>query len=193
VAAGKTSLQHFLRGPCGARSAQSRHLPHHPRAGRPVLIRKHRGHRRRGDPRDLVRQVRQISRNGVQDHAVSAAAEALDRQFRSLSIGQCRKAEVSRAGKGAAGRGCVPAYTVRGEHQRGAPVDLQDARQRCAVLAGSRQKTDWIHPFDAGVTRAFFDSMKTNFSDWRNGLEAERKRRSAEFKETLEEYYDIFL
>ena len=61
------------------------------------------------------------------------------------------------------------------------------------VIADSRQKTDWVHPFDADVTRAFFDSMKTNFSDWRNGLEAERKRRSAEFKETLEEYYDIFL
>ena len=65
------------------------------------------------------------------------------------------------------------------------------------ALSDSRLKTEWLHPFNADVTNAVFQSMRANLNDWRNELEAERKKRSAELKETieegLEEFYDIFL
>ncbi len=62
-----------------------------------------------------------------------------------------------------------------------------------AVRMGIGEPGDWLHPFDAGVTNAFFETMKSNFLE----LGEEGKRRSAEMKETIEEnleaFYDIFL
>ena len=64
------------------------------------------------------------------------------------------------------------------------------------VLADSGVKTEWLHPFDAGVTDAVFASMKENLRDWKNGREEEWKKLTAEGKEAigegLEELYDMF-
>ena len=76
------------------------------------------------------------------------------------------------------------------------------------VLAGDRQIPDWMHPFNAEVTNAVFQTMRTGFEEWKAGvetgladwkkeLETESRRRSTELKESieesLEEFYDIFL
>ena len=82
-------------------------------------------------------------------------------------------------------------------------IGTSDARRRdiqdylAGILAGKNSKTEWLHPFDAGVTNAVFQSMKTSLQDWKNELQAESKRRGEKLKNSiedgLEEFYDIFL
>lgn len=82
-------------------------------------------------------------------------------------------------------------------------IGTSDARRRdiqdylAGILAGKNSKTEWLHPFDADVTNAVFQSMKTSFQDWKNELQAETKRRGEKLKNSiedgLEEFYDIFL
>ena len=82
-------------------------------------------------------------------------------------------------------------------------IGTSDARRRdiqdylAGILAGKNSKTEWLHPFDADVTNAVFQSMKTSFQDWKNELQAETRRRGEKLKNSiedgLEEFYDIFL
>ena len=72
------------------------------------------------------------------------------------------------------------------------------------VLEEKRPSSEWLHPFDSGVTDAVFRSMKSGLEDWRKGVETELadrreagKKRSNELRESiaesLEEFFDIFL
>ena len=86
------------------------------------------------------------------------------------------------------------------------------------VAAGRTPKTEWMHPFDASVTTAVFQGMKSGFEDWKQeiadraneigtegeaglkellaGIESGREKarlRRAELEAELERYFDIFL
>ncbi len=86
------------------------------------------------------------------------------------------------------------------------------------VLAGRTPKAEWLHPFDASVTNAVFQGMrsslegwKTGVTDWTRSVEAggraglaewkagmeqgreKARQRRAEMEEALESFYDIFL
>jgi divalent metal cation (Fe/Co/Zn/Cd) transporter len=86
------------------------------------------------------------------------------------------------------------------------------------VLAGRTPRAEWLHPFDASVTNAVFQGMrsslegwKTGVTDWTRSVEAggraglaewkagveqgreKARQRRAEMEEALESFYDIFL
>jgi hypothetical protein len=146
------------------------------------------------------------------DQAVKGAVERYGEVIENYKAGVYPKHETPRD-ELFSGIGDLMNLLGTGEARRDAIRDtLSD------VLAGRAPRAEWLHPFDASVTNAVFQGMrsslegwKTGVTDWTRSVEAggraglaewkagmeqgreKARQRRAEMEEALESFYDIFL